>query len=137
MTQVLGSDILSKTWIFGYAVFFWAYGMCNIITMLASFFSALFFMDWMTTYDKWEVKCWDWIYAYYWAQTYLPYWLYALISLNIKTTHKYCLISNRFFSLPLFSHLSCENLSFPINFTSSSKRIFGYIEGLGATMYVH
>ena len=65
MTQVLDSDILSKTWIFGYAIFFWAYGLCSIITYLASFFSALFFMDWMTTYDTWNTKCWDWVYAYY------------------------------------------------------------------------
>ena len=63
MTQVEG--LLGSTWIIGYAIFMWAFGLCSIITYLATFFSALLMQDWAVTYQDWTTTCWDAVYAYY------------------------------------------------------------------------
>jgi len=63
MTEVQG--LLGSTWIFGYAIFMWAFGLCSIITYLMTFFKALVLGDWAATYLEWTDTCWDMVYEYY------------------------------------------------------------------------
>jgi hypothetical protein len=63
MTQVEG--ILGSTWIIGYALFTYFMGICGLYVMLVSFFSALFFGEWLTKYTEAWSDCYTFIYDYY------------------------------------------------------------------------
>ena len=48
MTEVQG--FLGDSWIIGWGIFTFWMSFCNIYIVIASFFSALFFQGWETTY---------------------------------------------------------------------------------------
>ena len=61
--------MLSNFWIVGWFIYVELYGLCSIYTALVSFFTALFFGDWMTAQTDADAMCYNFLTPYYWAST--------------------------------------------------------------------
>ena len=57
--------MFGNTWIIGWALYVWIYGLGQYYAILVSFFTALFFGDWMTAESDAKDMVYDVLTPYY------------------------------------------------------------------------